>query len=361
MSELPKVVHENGAQITQEAVAAWEAATDKTLEPAQIERLMIDLIAYRELLVRFDINDTARQNLIQYARDPMLSYLAARVDTWRLPPQPARTTLRYSIEVPPESALSLPQAAIAGPSDARWLPQREPVIQPGQSYVDVPALASIAGSEHNALLPGSISEPTEQMPVGVSVRNFTVTSGGTAIEDIERFRQRAILANARPAAGSRKQYRYIAMSAHQRVIDVSVQIVSAGHVRLALLIDGDEAAEILALVDRAVRRDDNRPTTDNVDVVLAEAVQVPLAVAVTPRVTALVATVERQSQQALTMAAQQHARTLGLDVVQSDIHARIQSPGGIKRVVAEGADVAIAPHQYAVLSWNLTITGAEDD
>lgn len=360
MMELPKVVHENGPEITQEMITAWQGATKKNIHDAQVEHLMIDLIAYRELVVRAAINDSARQNLIQYARDPMLSYLAARVDTWRLPPKPARTTLRYSIDVAPTSALPLPQTPIAGPSDALWLPQREPVIQPGQLFVDVPALASIAGPEHNGIQPDAITEPSEELPEGVSVSNLTVTAGGTAIENLERFRQRAILANSRPSAGSRKQYRYIAMSAHQRVIDVSVQIVAAGHVRLALLIDGD-AAEVLALVDAAVRRDDNRPTTDNVDVIQAEAVPVPLGVSVTPRRNALVANVERQSQQALLSAAQQHATTLGLDVIKSDLHTRIQSTGGIKRVVVTGADVSIAPHQYAVLSWELQLTEAEDD
>lgn len=358
---LPKVVHEDSSQITQESIAAWESATDKKLQPAQVEHLMIDLIAYRELIVRAAINDAARQNLIQYARDPMLSYLAARVDTWRLPPQAARTILRYTAETPPTSALALPQAAIAGPTDALWIPQREPVIQPGQTHVDVLGLADLPGPEHNGILPNGITEATEELPDGISVSNVSVTSGGVLIEDLERFRQRAILANARPAAGSRKQYRYIAMSAHQSVIDVAVQIVSAGHVRLILLIDGDDTAAVLALVDRAVRRDDNRPTTDNVDVVLAEAVAVPLVVAVTPRQTALVASVERQSQTALTTAAHEHARTLGLDVVESDLHTRIQSTGGIKRVVASGADVSIGLHQYAVLSWELQITEAEDD
>ena len=96
MSELIKLVADDPLAITDELVRAYEAATGKTLYPAQIERLFIDLIAYRETLVRGLINDVARQNLVAFARAPMLDFLGELVGVARLSAQPARTTLRFT-------------------------------------------------------------------------------------------------------------------------------------------------------------------------------------------------------------------------------------------------------------------------
>ena len=96
MSELIKLVADDPLAITDELVRAYEAATGKTLYPAQIERLFIDLIAYRETLVRGLINDVARQNLVAFARAPMLDFLGELVGVSRLSAQPARTTLRFT-------------------------------------------------------------------------------------------------------------------------------------------------------------------------------------------------------------------------------------------------------------------------
>lgn len=357
---LPQVISEDSSAIVAEMVAAWESATNKTLQPAQIERLMIDLIAYRESLVRAGVNDAARQGLVDFARDPLLSYLGARVNTFRRQANPSKTTLRYSVEESVTSAFAIPDLPrISAPTGTLFVPSVEPVIQPGQTYVDVVAFAEDAGSAHNGLLPGSIKDPFDELPDGVSVSNVTTSNGGTEREDIERFRERIKLAQARPSAGSDKQYIYLAKSTSTLVVDVSVQIVAPGHVRLALLVDGDPT-EIVAAVDKVVRQDDNRPTTDNVDVVAAEAVAVPLTVTIIPRKTALVSSVEQNANSALKSHALKCGRTLGYDIVGSEVATLVQSTGGIKEVLVDGA-TGIDPAQYAVMTWTVQILEAQDD
>lgn len=80
-----QVIDDDAGAIRAEIAAAYEAATGKTLYPAQIESLLIDLIAYRETLIRAAINDAARQNLVRFARAPMLDYLGELVGIARLP------------------------------------------------------------------------------------------------------------------------------------------------------------------------------------------------------------------------------------------------------------------------------------
>lgn len=360
---LPQVVSEDLNAIMAEMVVQWESATGKTLYPAQIERLMIDFIAYREFLIRAGINDTARQGLVDFAREPMLSFLGARVDTYRLQPQPARTTLRYAVSAPVSTALVIPnRPRIAAETGVLFVPQREPVIQPGQSFVDVPGQAEEAGFAHNGYLPGTITEAFDDLPDGVTVSNLTTTSNGADEEDIERFRLRVKLANARPGAGSEKQYRYIAMSVSVNVIDVSLSVVSPGHVRLALLLPpGMDPAELLAAVYQQVQRNDIRPTTDHVDVIAGTPVALHLLVIVTPRRLGLPSQVQSAAEASMKAFAARTSRKLGYDIVASEIESLVQPSAPIKRVVVIGANAAIGPTQYAQVTYDVQLTEAEDD
>lgn len=360
---LPQVVSEDVNEVTTTLIAQYESAARKRLYPAQIERLLIDLIAYCYLLLLAAINDTARQGLVDFAREPMLSYHGAKVNTYRLPAKPAKTTLRFSVAAPVTSAFAIPGLPrIAAPNGALFVPVTEPVIQPGSTFVEVTALAIEVGAAQNGHFPDTITEAFDPLPDGVAVTNVTTSSGGHEQEDIERFRERIKLAQSRPGAGSPKQYRYLAMSADVSVIDVSVSIIAPGHVRIALLLPlGADPTETVATVWQVVHRDDTRPTTDHVDVVAAEVVNVPLSVVVTPRLKSVVSAVQASTQSALAGYSRTLARTLGYDVVRSEVESRIQGQIGIKRVVVDGADIEILPTQYAVVTWSTTITEAESD
>lgn len=80
---MPSFVVRDTAAITAELIAQYESLTGKTLYPAQIERVLIDLIAYRESLLRVALQDAALQNLVRYARAPMLDHLGENVGTVR--------------------------------------------------------------------------------------------------------------------------------------------------------------------------------------------------------------------------------------------------------------------------------------
>lgn len=125
MSEL-KVIADDASAIRAEIAAAYEAATGKTLYPAQVESLLVDLIAYRETLIRAAINDAARQNLVRFARAPMLDYLGELVGVARLPGEDDER-LRARILDAPESF------SVAGPR----LAYRHHAMSAHASIVDV--------------------------------------------------------------------------------------------------------------------------------------------------------------------------------------------------------------------------------
>src|ERR1700688_46887 len=96
--------------ILADMVAAFQSAAGRTLQPAQVERLLINLYAYRESLVRNAIQYAGQQNLLAYAAFPMLDYLGQLLSVTRLPGQGSSTTLEFTLT----NALSVSYTINAG-------------------------------------------------------------------------------------------------------------------------------------------------------------------------------------------------------------------------------------------------------
>lgn len=358
MSVLPQVVEENPAIITAEILGKYQKDADKTLYDAQSDRLLVDLIAYRETLARAAMNDAARQNLVDFARDPMLSYLGAFVSTYRLPAQPARTTLEFT-QLQPDAELSvIPKGfRIKAPNESIFATQYEISVS-ADNEKQVLAIAEETGSGNNGLLQSSFKDGFDELPTGIEVTNLTTSDGGSEREELERFRKRIKLAMSRSSAGSRNAYLYTALSADVRVIDVSIQILAPGWVRLAVLTDGD-ANEVVAAVDKAVQADDNKPLTDRVDTVMAQPLPVSIEIVLTPGTQATLVELIPAAESTMQSLRQKLRTTLGYDAISSQISSALQLIPGIKRVLLTGADQPISPEEYAVIDWNIAFAEAE--
>lgn len=103
-----KLIADDQAAIAAELKSAYETATGRTVYPGQAEQLLIDICAYRESLCRAAINEAARQNLVAFARAPMLDYLGELVGVARLPGEDDER-LRERIRLAPE------HFSVAGP------------------------------------------------------------------------------------------------------------------------------------------------------------------------------------------------------------------------------------------------------
>lgn len=98
----PSFIDRDPVAIATELKTAWEATTGKTLYPGQVESLLIDLIAYRETLVRIAVQEAAKQNLVAYASAPMLDYLGELVGVYRIDDE-TDDHLRERIKLAPEA------------------------------------------------------------------------------------------------------------------------------------------------------------------------------------------------------------------------------------------------------------------
>lgn len=335
MSMLPQFVPDDSQAITQELIAAYEAMAGKTLYPGQVERLLIDLIAYRETLVRTAINDTGRQNLVAFARAPMLDYLGELVGVTRLPAQSARATVRLTFAEPLASALAIPSGfRVETASGIQFQTRIEVIAAAGSAFIDLAMMAVEPGSTGNNYLAGQVNAQVDELGVDVaSVANLGVTLAGADAEGDDRLRERIKLApESFSVAGSRLAYRHHAMSAHQSIVDVAVLSPTPGVVRLFPLTQtGLPGTAILDAVAAICSHEKVRPLSDTVEVRAPVETTYVLGAQLTVYRSHDAATVLASARASATAFVAAQSAALGRDIVPSQIVAAL-SVAGVYRV-----------------------------
>ncbi len=98
----PSFIERDADKVTNEIVALYEQLSGKTLYPAQADRIFVDVIAHREMLLRISINEAGKQNLLQFATGVHLDYLGDFFGVVRLDGETDKQ-LRERIRLAPES------------------------------------------------------------------------------------------------------------------------------------------------------------------------------------------------------------------------------------------------------------------
>lgn len=367
MNTLPKFIPDDPTTVTQELISAYEAMTGKTLYPGQVERLLIDLIAYRESVTRAAINDTGRQNLVAFARAPMLDYLGELVGVNRLPAISARCTVRLSFAEPLARSLVIPaETRVATGNSVQFQTEAQVIVAAAATEIDLAVVAQEPGGAANGYLPGQVSVLVDDLGVDIeTVANLGITLGGADEEGDDRLRDRIRLApESFSVAGSRLAYRHHALRAHQDIVDVAVvgpqlvmqngQLVSmngvpAGVVRLfPLLKSGLPGAAILAAVNATCGADKVRPMTDLVEVLPPQEYPYAIRARLTMFNSADAATVLTAARNAAAAYASTQSAALGRDPVPSQIIA-ILSVAGVYQVelLAPLQPLAVPPEGWA--------------
>lgn len=272
----PQFVARDGEAILAECVAAFEAATQEPLAPASRDRLLIDLLAFRETLLRVAIQEAAKQNLLAYALWPMIDYLGQLLGVPRLDAAPSVTTFEFALAIPPVGVdVDVPAGTKIRTEDGLFTFEtlEDAVIVHGTESVQVDARCTSPGSAANGYLPGQVKVLVGLLAYPVSVANLTTTADGRDQEDTEAYRAR--LSSTSPTsssvAGPTQAYARLARAAHGSIVDVHVGNPEPGVVRVTLLGEtGAPDAGVLTIVEQALSAETVRPLTDTVEVAAAE-------------------------------------------------------------------------------------------
>jgi phage-related baseplate assembly protein len=266
--------------ILADMVSAFQTAAGRTLQPAQVERLLINLYAYRESLVRNSIQYAGQQNLLAYAAFPMLDYLGQLLSITRLGAQGAITTLQFTLASPLSVAYVIVSDTQVGTNDGQYIfaTVESLTIPAGSTSGSVQAASTTPGTGGNGYLAGQINIQINPSVLISTVTNTTVSTGGASPETDDHLRARIQAApNQFSTAGPDGAYRFFTLSADPSIIDAQVVTPAPGQVTVYVLtgpITVQPAASpnpaavasttLLAQVAIALSGDTVRPLTDTV-------------------------------------------------------------------------------------------------
>jgi phage-related baseplate assembly protein len=265
----------DASKIEADVLKGYEDISGTKLYPGNPVRLFLESLAYVIAQQRFSIDWSAKQNLLAYASGEHLDHLGILTDTTRLSASSAMATVRFYSSGGP-GAVFIPAGTRVSP-DGKLLfaTTIHGQIDPAAEYVDLPVACTTPGSSGNGFVAGQISKMVDPV-AGVSVvSNITMSLGGADIETDDNFRERIRLSvGAYSEAGPREAYVFWAKSAHQDIVDVSVESPEPGVVEVRPLMAGGElpSQEVLDLVTAALDPDTVVPLTDDCRVLAPDVV-----------------------------------------------------------------------------------------
>jgi phage-related baseplate assembly protein len=283
--------------ILADMVAEFEAAAGRTLYPAQVERLLINLYAYRESLVRNAIQYASEQNLLAFATFPMLDYLGQLLSVTRLASQPAVTTLQFTLGGALTVPFTIAAGTLAGTNDGQFAfaTSTTITIAAGATVGSVAASATAPGAAANGYLAGQVSVQLDPNALIASVTNTSTTTGGSAPETDDHLRTRIQAApNQFSVAGPVGAYRFFAIGADPSIVDAQIISPAPGSVNAYILTGpvtmqpapapnslGVANSALLAKVAAVLSADTVRPLTDTVNVLAVTEVDYQITATVT--------------------------------------------------------------------------------
>lgn len=266
--------------ITQNLISSFETFAGEKLADGDERKIFLQGFGYVLTDIINHINETGRQNLLEYATGANLDALGDLYGNARLSAYAAKTTLRFKIATSPSTRIVIPKGTRATADGIVFFATDEEIVFPEKTttlQLDVGATATTVGESGNNIAVGEINKLVDGIAYVSSVENITVSSGGGDVESDEEYKERLKLSPfSFSVAGPSNAYKMIALSVSNDVGDVSVYSPSAGVVEIAVLKEGGIVPtaedEILDEILEACNDTDRRPLTDKVQVVPASAV-----------------------------------------------------------------------------------------
>lgn len=272
-----KVVDDDLAKVLAETIADYEQRSGKTLQPAHIERLIINTYAYRESLVRQSVNEAYRQQHPRFATGLMLDLCGDDVNTPRLEASAARCTIRFQAALSGVQTAYIPVGTQVAAGEVVFATTEAAELSATRRQADLQAVCTQSGTAGNGWSAGQISNLLTAFSDGLEVKaaNISVPAGGADTESDDAYRERILLApESFSVAGPVGAYEYFARRVNPTICDVYVDNKKTasgepigGQVQVTVLTkNGLPSEELLREVGKALSHERVRPLCDTVTV-----------------------------------------------------------------------------------------------
>ena len=357
----PQFIERDADKITAEWIDLYEEKTGKTLQPAQIERLLIDVGVYRENLLRIKIQEIAKSNLLSYAPMDVLVHLAELVGVSKLEGKYSKTTIKFSLNETLNFDIPIPKGTEIETEDGKYIfSTDDDAILPAETlFITVSATCETVGEAPNEYAIGKINNLLTPLSADIdNVENIDISNSGAEEESADSLRERIRLApESYSNAGSEGAYRFHTLSAHQDITDVEVTSTEAGIVDIyPLTKTGNPTDEMIEIVSNYLSSDKVRPLTDKVIVHKPERIDFEIIANLILYIDADSDAVQTMINEKLNEFKIKMASKLGKDIVPSQIIEILSSVYGVYKVELSAPNYRILEkHQWANLN-NTTIT-----
>lgn len=353
--------------IVNELVQWYETETGNTLQPAQVERLIISAWAYRESLLRSQVQAAAIQNLVSFSTEPVLDYLGELVGVVRTPAANALVTIQFTL-VAGHGGVTIPSGTrVASTDGLAVFATQQDIIVPSINLTATTVCVSVtSGANFNGYAIGTITNIIDPQAYLTGATNTDISGGGSNRETDEQLRNRIRLApDAFGTAGSQRAYMYWAFTANPAIIDVSVPLVpvNAGEVYVyPLMADGmPTPPAVLNQVAGVLSGEYVRPLCDTVIVQSPTQITYTLFASIVIFSNANPQTVQQDCQDALTEYCLQQRQRLGRDVTVDQLTSVGMVEGVYSIDFGAFSDIIVAYNEYAFATGvGVVVTGTNE-
>lgn len=269
MSDL-NFITTSSSEIYETVVSGLENGVSEELYPGDERRIFGEALVALLVGLFNSVNDSCRQRLLRYARGEVLDAIGDTRGVTRIQAVPATATERFSVETPISDNIVIPEGTrVTCDYDHYFATVQTVVLPAGSSYVDVEVVATVGGDGYNDISAGALNVLVDQIPYIDTVENLAATSGGSATEEDDTYRERIRTSTATVSvAGPAQAYRYWALTADPTISDADVDSPEPGVVMITPICYGGAIpdATLLAKVLAICSADDVRPLTDLVQV-----------------------------------------------------------------------------------------------
>ncbi|MFU1797386.1 baseplate J/gp47 family protein [Paenibacillus azoreducens] len=355
-------------KIRNEIITVYEAIAGKKLFPGDPVRLFLLSVADIIVQQRVVINQTAKQNLLRYAKGDYLDHLGAMVETERLQATPAMATVRFYLSAPRTDVVLIPAGIRVSPgSELFFITKTVSEIKPGELYTDVHCECLTTGITGNGFIPGQINTLVDPQPWISRIENTTESAGGTDREGDDRYRERIYTSPERfSVAGPTGGYEYWSRTANKDILDVLVWSPAPVEVEIRVLMQGGEmpTQDILDAVYGTCNSDRIRPLTDKVSVLAPEVVNydIDLTYWIDSRNATDAAAIQSKVQEAVKAYVLWEKSRIGRDIIPSELIRLIMNAGARRVAVTSPAHTIVNKTQVAIAGTpRVSYGGLEDD
>ncbi|OOF53997.1 phage baseplate protein [Rodentibacter genomosp. 2] len=346
-----KAVDDNVEIILRDAIADYEKRTGKVLQPAQIERLLINVYAFRESLARQGINEAFRQTFPQYATGLALDLCGETFGCYRLLDKPARTLLRFSVQGEHPSIFIPKGTRVAATDNVEFITLNDDVITPLIAYVEIEAECNQTGEVGNGWELGRVKtlKSAVNFDGEITITNIDVSSGGLAREEDDAYRKRILAApEAFTTCGSIAAYDYHTRAVSQAIADVNVSNPRGGLVRIAVLTKtGLPDTRLLNDIKAYLNPERRRPLCDTVEVIAPTRRNYQITATLTLLDGYREDIVKTQARNALQLYLSDKTKKLGVDIVPSAIISALRVEGVYDVNLISPAKTVISETEWA--------------